>query len=169
MQTYDFLIIQNFFIMLRFFLIKKFNKKVLYVFKRTKMAPVLKSLNRFRLCINFLILYLNNKMTIDEIKSIKYMNNSIKSYIIISLLFHKIISNWYSKIFLKLGNELSVANRCVNIRLSNNIKKHLEIEIVNSSNIHVKINFKNGLYFYQSDLFLSNSEKLFGIIFDTYY
>lgn len=87
-------------------------------------------------------------MTIDEIKSIKYMNNSIKSYIIISLLFRKTISNWYSKIFLKLGNELSVANRCVNIRLSNNIEKHLEIEIVNSSNIHVKINFKNGLYFY---------------------
>lgn len=60
--------------------------------------------------------------------------------------------------------------KCVNIRLSNNIEKiHLEIEIVNSSNIHVKINFKNGLHFYQSDLFLSNSEKLFGIIFDIYY
>lgn len=72
--------------------------------------------------------------------------------------------------FLKLGNELSIANRCVNIRLSNNIEKiHLEIEIVNFSNIHVKINFKNGLHFYQSYLFLSNSEKLFAIIFDTYY
>lgn len=79
-----------------------------------------------------MILYLNNKTTIDEMKSTKYMNNSIKSYIIISLLFHKIISNWYSKMFLKLGNELSIANQCVNIRLSNNVKKILlEIEIVN--------------------------------------
>lgn len=34
--------------------------------------------------------------------------------------------------FLKLGNELSIANQCVNIRLSNNVKKILlEIEIVN--------------------------------------
>ena len=40
--------------------------------------------------------------------------------------------------FLKLGNELSIANRCVNIRLSNNIEKiHLEIEIVNFSNIQI--------------------------------